>query len=387
MSTRRRWEIDALRGLMLVLMTLTHLPTRLTNPFGQPFGYVSAAEGFVLLSGYMAGLVYGRLAFEKGIAPMRRAFWRRALVVYAAHALLLLFLFTIIALIGIKVDEPAVKNLMAYYLQHPRGALIGGLLLIYQPPLLDILPMYVVLMLLSPWALALALQRGWAWVMAGSLTLWFLAQFGLAEWLYEVGASLTNMPVPYSETGSFNGFGWQLVWMLGLWMGASRHEPDPKPLAIPTWAVAVAATVALVGFAWRHAIGQAPFGPNAILNGLFDKWHVGPLRLLNLLALMLLLIRFGPWLAARLPRLRALETLGSASLAVFCAHLVVVLLVLSLFGAHLDRPWTVDLPLLALTLLSLWVAGRATLWLEQKPPKPPGPPRFSGWPPRKQLRQ
>ena len=61
---------DLLRGLMLVLMTLTHLPTRLTNPFGQPFGYVSAAEGFVLLSGYMAGLVYGRLAFRQGIAPM-----------------------------------------------------------------------------------------------------------------------------------------------------------------------------------------------------------------------------------------------------------------------------------------------------------------------------
>jgi len=144
--------------------------------------------------------------------------------------------------------------------------------------------------------------------------------------------------------------------------------------------------VALVGFAWRHAVGQAPFGANAALNFLFDKWHVGPLRLLNLLALMLLLIRFGPWLAAHLPRLRALETLGAASLAVFCAHLVVVLLVLSLFGAQLDRPWTVDLPLLALTLLSLWAAGRATLWLEQKPPRPPGPPRFSGWAQQK-LRQ
>lgn len=46
----RRWELDALRGLMLVLMTLTHLPTRLSSPLGQPFGFVSAAEGFVLLS-------------------------------------------------------------------------------------------------------------------------------------------------------------------------------------------------------------------------------------------------------------------------------------------------------------------------------------------------
>ena len=35
---KRYWEIDALRGLMLVLMTVTHLPTRLTDPLGQPFG-------------------------------------------------------------------------------------------------------------------------------------------------------------------------------------------------------------------------------------------------------------------------------------------------------------------------------------------------------------
>jgi uncharacterized membrane protein len=39
----RLWELDALRGLMLVLMTLTHLPTRFSDPAGQPFGWVSAA--------------------------------------------------------------------------------------------------------------------------------------------------------------------------------------------------------------------------------------------------------------------------------------------------------------------------------------------------------
>ena len=114
------------------------------------------------------------------------------------------------------------------------------------------------------------------------------------------------------------------------------------------------------------------------MNMLFDKWQVGPLRLLNLMALMLLVIRFGPALAARLPRIRALETLGSASLPVFCVHLVAVLIVLSLYGAHLDRPWSVDLPLLAMTLLSLWVAGRVTLWNEKRPPKPPGQKGLNG---------
>ena len=74
----RRWEIDALRGLMLVLMTVTHLPTRLSDPLGQPFGFVSAAEGFVLLSAYMAARVYAGIALKQGIGAMRQAFWRRA---------------------------------------------------------------------------------------------------------------------------------------------------------------------------------------------------------------------------------------------------------------------------------------------------------------------
>ena len=372
MLSKRRWEIDALRGLMLVLMTLTHLPTRLTNPLGQPFGYVSAAEGFVLLSGYMAGLVYGRQALEKGIAPMRRAFWRRALLVYGCHAAMLAFLFTVIALIGIRVDEPAVKNLMSFYLRQPLDALAGGLLLIYQPPLLDILPMYVLLMLASPWAFSLALQRGWGTVLAGSVTLWLLAQGGLAHWLYHAAEPWVRMPVPYGETGAFNSFAWQLLWVLGLWLGATRHGPQARPIRFPAAVVVLAAGIALTGLVWRHVSGQAPFGANEALNLWFDKWQLAPLRLLNLLALLVLLVRFGPWLTAHLPRVRMLETLGAASLAVFCVHLVVVLLTLSLFGAKLHRSWAVDLPLLAFARGSLYGGGRVTRGGEGRPGPPTG---------------
>src|SRR5687768_9046581 len=72
-SSERLWQVDALRGLMLVLMTLTHLPTRIASPAGQPFGFVSAAEGFVLLSGFMAGLVYATRERREGEERMRAA--------------------------------------------------------------------------------------------------------------------------------------------------------------------------------------------------------------------------------------------------------------------------------------------------------------------------
>jgi hypothetical protein len=68
---QRWWEIDALRGLMLILMTLTHLPTRFSGPFGQPLGFVSAAEGFVFLSAFMAGFIFTKRAVKDGIPAMR----------------------------------------------------------------------------------------------------------------------------------------------------------------------------------------------------------------------------------------------------------------------------------------------------------------------------
>ena len=367
---KRQWEIDALRGLMLVLMTLTHLPSRLTDPFGQPFGWVSAAEGFVLLSAYVAGLVYSRRAYHEGIDAMRRAFWQRALKIYLAQAATLLFLFTIIAGLGRRIDQPAVENLMSFYLAQPRAAFVNGLLLIYEPPLLDILPMYVFFMLLSPWVLAFALRRGWGGVMAVSAVLWALAQFGLSEWVYEHAVALTGLPVPFHEMGAFNTFAWQLLWFAGLWLGASRNAPDARPLRVPGPVVLVAAGIAVWGFVWRHfgEHGQAPFGADVELNLLFDKWQLGPLRIVNLVALGLLAVRFGPALAQRLPRVRPLEQMGSASLPVFCAHLVAVLLVLAIYGDNqMARPEWGDTLLLAAVFASLYAVARITLWWEGRP--------------------
>jgi hypothetical protein len=83
-ATGRAWEIDALRGLMLVLMTATHLPTRFASALGQPFGYVSAAR-FVLLSGFMAGRVYMQQHQRDGEIEMRAAFLKRPLYEWLAE--------------------------------------------------------------------------------------------------------------------------------------------------------------------------------------------------------------------------------------------------------------------------------------------------------------
>lgn len=60
------------------------------------------------------------------------------------------------------------------------------------------------------------------------------------------------------------------------------------------WAVVLAVGLALTGLVWRHLIGQSPFPNLPMRDWLFEKWRLGPLRILNLFAMMALVLHFGP---------------------------------------------------------------------------------------------
>jgi hypothetical protein len=352
----RRWELDALRGLMLVLMTLTHLPTRFSDPAGQPFGWVSAAEGFVFLSAFMVGAIYSDVALKRGVAAMWAAFQSRALTVYVCQAALLVFLFTVIAALGVRVDQPAVKDLMAFYFGAPNVALPAALVLLYNPPLLDILPMYVLFMLGSPWVMLHGLRRGWLELMICSTALWLAAQFGLSAAAYGWVVEHTGLKVPFDQTGSFDLAAWQFLWMFGLALGAGGMPDSERPF--PRWWVRTALGVALGAVIWRHWRGQTPFEHWQHLNLLLDKWHLGPLRIINFFAIVTLVMSYGPSMASRIPRLPFVEALGAASLPVFCAHLVVVLLALAVLGPPTpERAAWIDLGLLGAAFAVLYAVA------------------------------
>jgi peptidoglycan/LPS O-acetylase OafA/YrhL len=122
-----------------------------------------------------------------------------------------------------------------------------------------------------------------------------------------------------------------------------------------------------VHLVWRHAVGQVPFPSGGALNAAYDKWQLGPLRLLDTLALVVLAMRYGPMLVRRLPRPRVLEALGAASLPVFCAHLVLAMLALAVFGAATpDRPWAFDVALLAGSYLVLYGVACASAAIDRR---------------------
>src|SRR5207249_11409233 len=112
---RRLPELDALRGLMLVWMTLTHLPTVVSVYVNQPFGFVSSAEGFIFLSALLTGCIYYRVAERRGYGVMIRKLFLRTLRLYGYHALLLDLVFIIAVRIAADGDRPGMAKMLCYY--------------------------------------------------------------------------------------------------------------------------------------------------------------------------------------------------------------------------------------------------------------------------------
>jgi hypothetical protein len=344
----RRIELDWLRGLMLVLMTFTHLPTWFSAHWGQPLGLVSAAEGFVFVSAFLVGCVYGRMAHVQGDAAMRRRILHRTRVIYAAHVATLAFLWCAVLPLAVARDAHAVTDLASFRLAHPWEATVGALTLAYSPPLLDILPMYVLFMAVSPWLLACARRLGFAAIAVPSAALWLLAQLGAGAPLHD-GLAMLGLAVPYRETGAFSWLAWQLLWVLGMWAGAAAEQGAAwQP---PRAAYALAALVALAGVVLRYTAGQAPTVD--WLPGAFDKWHLGPLRLLDFAALLVLAAGATPAIRRIAPR-SPLTTLGRAALTVFCAHLAICLMALATVAQDVPaEPTWPDALLLGTTVAAL----------------------------------
>jgi hypothetical protein len=331
---QRRPELDALRGLFLVWMTLTHLPTHLSDFVNQPFGFISSAEGFVFLSGLLVARLYIRQAAEEGTA-LRTKLWKRALRIYGYHLILLALAFTMAAAFAVTTHKLALTNLLSFYLAHPFTAIVGSLLLIYCPPLLDILPMYVLFMLVTPYLLALAARRGWNVILFASGSIWLLAQFGLRTWVHNLVVHLTHLRIPLQETGAFNLFAWQLVWVSGMWIGAASARGQLPFARLPRLAYPASAIICLFFIGIRHNWLGHRLTPQTL--GLqLDKWQIGPLRLVNLIAFTCVLY-WARRLVTRIVMVEPFLTLGKASLEVFCAHIVFVFVGLALLYGEVSQ--------------------------------------------------
>jgi hypothetical protein len=358
-------ELDILRGFLLLWMTLTHLPTKANIISNQTFGFVSGAEGFIFLAAFMVGQLEHRIEQKRGQLGSLLDISRRTVRIYIYHCALLAIAFTLVAKVGVTFHRLALQNLLSFYLQNPHQATIAAILLEYRPSLLDILPMYIMFMLLTPLARKIAHQWSWDPVILVSFLVWTAAQFGLRHWVYTRG-DIFGLSVPENSTGAFDLFGWQLLWMVGLALGSiyagSLAEPQQPngsegEIGIPHWLVKLSLVVAAVFVVLRYSPIDRWMNPD-VYGWVVDKWHLGAARIINFGALAIIVVRFGARIAG-LPFVKPLASLGQASIEVFSVHVLFCVAGNALSeDADPHLPWWEQVILLTVTISALFLTAR-----------------------------
>ena len=312
----RDLRADVFRGVALWFIFIDHVPGNALGGYTlRNVALCDATEAFVLLAGYAAGIAYGAMFDRQGWLFASAALLRRVGTLYIAH----IFLFVVFtAQVGYSV---AALDSVAYldeldlnaFGEQPYRALLEALLLRFQPAFLDILPLYIVLLLMLIPGLPL-LNRP-RLLIAVSMVAYLAAR-----------AADVNLPSWRGGGWFLNPLAWQALFFVGCAVGGSRRRRRPVPIpysrAVMLLCAALLATGAVLVVAWQRP-EPLPFLPDwvaSLLSGV-DKSGLHPFRLLSVLALAYLLghwvSRDAAWL--RSPPATPFLLMGQHGLPVFCA--------------------------------------------------------------------
>lgn len=326
----RRLELDIARGVMIAWMTYSHIPSATRTWLNYPFGFVSAAEGFVFLSALLVGLIYTRMIEKEGVRPAQEKLLRRVGKLYLYHLALILVLFFGIA----PFVDPETRGALAgvAYRYGEVGAwqaTLEAALLLHQPPLLDILPIYIFFMLATVPILRVVHAGRFGAILCISGAVWLGAQFGLKGWVAELERSY--LPAFYPDMrhrGAFDPFGWQLLWFLGLGVGIAWAKGKlPKRESVERWALPLLPIIFCLALARHLPNPPLELGEHRVY---FDKWSLGVVRVLNFFLLIPLALRVGHSLNHA--RFEPIAKLGRASLETYTAHLPLTFIALYAVG-------------------------------------------------------
>ena len=369
----RDQRLDLFRGLTMLIIFIAHVPD---NPwmFWIParFGFSSGTELFVFCSGVASALAFGSVFETRGLALGTARIAFRCWQVYWAH--MGLFMASVALAAGIDRLTGTTEALATQFgplLTDPAGAMLSVATLTWLPPYLDILPMYLVILVMIP--AIMALRRVHA-----ALPFGLVAVLYLAAWL----GGLQLQGEPWQQFAWFlNPFGWQLVFFLGFFF-ASGWLPVP-PLRRPAlvW-TAAALLVACVPVAFWGIYEQAPAvqAVRSVLLPINEKADLHILRVLHFLVLAYVVLSLvDPYrmrLDATLPG-RVLVMIGRQSLGTFMASLIVARLAgvtLDLVGRAAGPVALVNIAGLASVVVAAMIVG----WFKSAPWSSPRVARMEG---------
>jgi hypothetical protein len=315
LPTERDLRLDLFRGLALWLIFLDHIPDNIVSWITiRNYGFSDATEIFIFISGYTAAFVYGRAMRERGFIVASARILKRAWQIYVAHILLFTIFVAEVAYVGRSFENPLYAEEMNVldFFQQPDVSLVQALLLKFKPVNMDVLPLYIVLLLLFPPVLWLLLRAS---TLALALSVLLYAVTWELEW---------NLPAYPSGDWFFNPFAWQLLFVFGSWCALGGAERLGRVLHSP---VTTAIAVAYLLFAFAITLTWylphlAHYVPTWLAELLYpiDKTNLDVLRFAHFLALAALTVRYVPrdWPALKSPVLRPAILCGQHSLEIFC---------------------------------------------------------------------
>jgi hypothetical protein len=349
---KRLIQLDILRGLFLVLIVINHTPNPLRAFTDQPFGFFSAAEGFVFVSAFLAGMVFLKRLQRDGLTAASAASVRRAKKLYFAHATTVGIAFLLGGILFSSL--PGFHNMLAPVKEMPVRATAASLVLLYQPPLLDILPLYIVFSLATPLVFYLAKRSSWTVCLLISALLWVLSWFGLRGLVLSWLAAF-----PVLDPGAFDPFAWQFLWVVGLYCGQSAASG--KALLPPTKTNLWLLGSLTIGLLLLRHVTLPPGSDLGQPTWLISKWTLGPLRLLNFLIAGWSFFHLMSRIRSILELMKPLLLIGENTLPIFCFQLCVSILVIGLIDSF-DVPEVVTVAAAISQVGLMFVFGH---WLQR----------------------
>jgi hypothetical protein len=354
-SQQRDLRLDFFRGLALIFIFIDHIPENVLSYFTpQAFQFYDAAEVFIFISGYTAALVYGRTLARQGALYATAQILRRAWQLYVAHIFLFMIFIAEVSYTVTTFNNPMYNDEMrvADFLQEPHIAIVKALLLEFQPTFLDILPLYILLLVIFP-VILLGLRLRLLLVLIPSFLVYAVVQ-----------ATDVSVPAyPQGHVWFFNPLAWQFLFVAGaaLGLGETQSGRQVHPAGAPLLVAIVIAAVGLViKLSWTiHGVWD-PF-PGLFLKELWpvNKNNLSLIRLVPFFATVFIV---GTLAAPNAKFLRSslatpLIRCGQQSLEVFCFGIL-----LSALGHFLLSEYNSTI----LTQLAVNVTGVLALCLTAK---------------------
>ncbi len=227
----RDLRLDLVRGFTMLIIFIAHVPGNAWADYiPARFGFSSGAEIFVLCSGIASGLAFGGAFERQGFAEGSRRIFKRILQLYGAH----LGLLALLGSLAIALDAwhgntfYGSRYELGYLRAQPFDALLAYVTLRYVPAFFDILPMYIVLLAMVPFAMLVRARiTHWKPLLAvTSIGLW------LAMQVWHI--HLPNGP-DGQDTWYFNPLAWQLLFFIGFAFGRGWIKAPPANQPVLLW--------------------------------------------------------------------------------------------------------------------------------------------------------